>query len=547
MSSTSSTIAPEELSSPGSVLDVVLIRAVAVFGALTALCLLIIPKFFLPAEDAVILFQFSRNLALNGAITYVPFGPHAEGATDFAWMVLLSAGIKLGIDPFWLIAAINFISLILLAVLLLKIAGRKITPLPALFIMGAFALMPQIFAGIAGFSSLPFAVLLVLLTFCFLRQDDVAMPVVGLVLCLFRPDGVVFAVPMLIAALLVYPKAVRRAALDVALFVAPGLLYFAWRWHYFGQMLPLPFLVKSSAQRFAHLFVLTSVGEGILLLLFTLILLWFVLGGRLGGRLSELPNRAVLVCIVLLPNIFYFAMRLDQNIGRRFFIYLPVGAAILIAMNWQSIRPRAGFLLRLGLVAWIFLVAFSWIDAAKNFWASQFDNRKAIAMDLDKLPHGVMIATEAGILPYYSHWTAYDPWGLNTATFATRLFQPSDVAAIHPDLVMVYTTGDIECTPQASWQTPYTERTWRHLTRNIVTGADPAQYELWMLPMGSARNRALHHRNSWQGDQECWFVRRDSPLRSSLEGILSSHGGSPADRYRQLVSSQGSSGASGGQ
>jgi hypothetical protein len=45
-----------------------------------------VPLRFLPAEDAVILFQYSRNLATPGAITYLANGPHVEGATDFAWV-----------------------------------------------------------------------------------------------------------------------------------------------------------------------------------------------------------------------------------------------------------------------------------------------------------------------------------------------------------------------------------------------------------------------------------------------------------------------------
>ena len=59
--------------------DDLLVWAIACFGAVAAIALAAVPKFFLPAEDAVILFQFSRNLARTGANAYVPFGPHAEG------------------------------------------------------------------------------------------------------------------------------------------------------------------------------------------------------------------------------------------------------------------------------------------------------------------------------------------------------------------------------------------------------------------------------------------------------------------------------------
>ncbi len=218
--------------------------AVSIFGALASLALLAVPRFFLPAEDVVILFQFSKNLAYTGAITFVTNGPHAEGATDVAWMVLIALGMKLGINAFLLITLVNAACLVLLSILLIRISGTQITTIPLLFIMGAFALMPQIFAAASGFSTLAFACLLVLMVGNFLHNNDFATPISSFVLCLFRPDGVVFAVPLLVAAFIIYPRRIRRLVLDVCLFVLPGAIYFLWRWRYFGQILPLPFLVK---------------------------------------------------------------------------------------------------------------------------------------------------------------------------------------------------------------------------------------------------------------------------------------------------------------
>jgi hypothetical protein len=337
---------------------------------------------------------------------------------------------------------------------------------------------------------------------------------------------------MLLAALIIYPGRPRRLLADLALFVLPGLIYFLWRWHYFGQLLPLPFLVKSNAPRIAHLFVATSLRQGWLFALFALIILWFVLRGRLG----EARNRAVLLCIVVLPNLFYLAMRLDQNVGHRFFIYLPVGIALLIAMNWQQLRPRAAFLLRLGVVLWFVLLSRILVTEAKYAYVFQYDNRRAIAEEMAKLPHGKLILSEAGIVTYYSHWDVFDPWGLNTVAFAKRLFQPSDVETIKPDLILVYTGGDIDCFRHADWQVPYTDRTWKHMTRNVLAGAETGAYELWLLPADNTRYRAREHMAGWQGDQECWLIRRGTLDQTALEGILSRHGGLPEQQYREHVS-----------
>lgn len=515
-----------------TVVDTVLMWLIAAWGAVATVALILIPRFGMPAEDAVILFQYSRNLALTGAITYIPHGVHAEGATDFLWMVLIAIAIKLGAHPFWFVAVCNVLSLAALAWLLLRIAGERFRIVPALFIAGYFALFPQISAAAGAFSVLPFACLLTLLALVFLRQNDVATPAVSLLVCLFRPDGVVFAIPLLCAALVLYPNRLHRFKLDAALFVLPGIAYFLWRWHYFHLLLPLPFLVKADAERVAHIFVVETVLNARLLLLFTATVLCIVLW----NRLKDPQTLAILFCFLVLPNVFYLAMRLDQNAGRRFFIYLPVGLAILIAMNLRYLAPRSGLLLRVGVLAWIFFVQRVWIRDCEDVWAYQFDNRKSIGEDLSKIPHGTMIVTEAGVLTYYSGWTAYDAWGLNTERFARHFFQPSDIAAINPDFILEYSgLVDDECVVQPGWHTPYAERTWVNLSRNIFAGASPAVYDIRILPLGNVGTHP-DAATLWQHrvKHECWFIRRDSPLHDSIVNILAAHGSITYDQYHQL-------------
>jgi hypothetical protein len=505
-------------------MDRLLVVCIAAFGAVAMAALLIAPHFLIPAEDAVILFQYSRNLALHGAIAYIPHGVHAEGATDFLWMVMIALGIKLGANPLWFVAIINVMSLGGLAFILLRIAGERFRIVPACFIAGSFALFPQISAAAVGFSAFPFACMLAWLALVFLQKDDVATPAVALLLCLFRPDGIVFVVPLLCAALILYPNRFRRLKLDATLFVLPGLAYFLWRWHYFHSLLPLPFLVKSDTARVAHLLVPASFTQARLMLSFAAAVLCIALW----KGLKDARNIAILLCFIVLPNLFYFSMRLDQDIGRRFFIYIPVGTAVLIAMNLQRLVLRSTVLLRVGFIAWLLFVQRVSFAEAATVWPYQFTNRKAIAEDLARLPHGTMIVTEAGILPYYSGWTAYDAWGLNTQSFATQLAQPSDVASINPDVMLVYNVTNTEqCAPQADWHVPYTDRTWDHMTRNLISGAPPASYDLQLLPFGNTAT--LIH-----GKHECWFVRRNSPLHDAVMGVLAAHGSITYERYREL-------------
>jgi hypothetical protein len=211
--------------------------ALAIYGVAVLLTLLAAPHFFLPAEDAVILHQYSRNLAEHGAITYYAGGPHAEGATDFAWMGLIATGIRCGIAPLVFTAVINFSTLLVLGLVMLRLAELRMTPLRLLMIAGAAGLLPQIVAAAGGFAILPDALLLTLLVLSVARQRTTLAAALGLVLCLFRPDGVVFVVALLVCLLLRPDTRNARALRILLVFVLPGLAYFAWRMAYFHALL----------------------------------------------------------------------------------------------------------------------------------------------------------------------------------------------------------------------------------------------------------------------------------------------------------------------
>jgi hypothetical protein len=516
-------------SGPPSLPDRIALGLIAIYGAIVAVALALIPLRFLPAEDAIILFQYSRNLALRHEITFLAGGPHVEGATDFAWMICVAIGMRLGIAPLWVSAGFNIVSLVLLATLLLKLAKLELSWQYLLVTTGMISLMPQIFAAASGFAVLPDAVLLTGLVLCVLRKNAVSASLVALALCLFRPDGVCFALPLL-AGLFVRPgQRANNAARVGAFFLLPGLLYFIWRWHYFGQLLPLPFLVKSDTPRVLGLFVPRSVHQSSPYLVFVAILL---LPAMLLERLRSLW---LLFPLVLLPTCFYWSMRLDQNVGSRFFYYLPLSTAILLAVNWQTLRNRRVLLFRVGGLAWLFLFAAPLYRESRTYRDDQFGPIKNISEALSRLPaKGVVLTSEAGFIPYFSQWTAYDAWGLNTPQFAQHFIERSDVTRLAPDLVVFHPDPDSSCIAQASWSHSQAGRSWKHMTENLVLGADPSRYELWLTSFGSESYR---RRKGWQygeGDRECWLVRKDSPLYFGMTQALLQNHGVPPDQARTL-------------
>lgn len=82
-----------------------------VFGGLFALSY----AYVVPAEDAVILYEYAKNFAQSGLITYGGASHPIEGATDFLWMVVIAFFKVLGINEFGTALFINFLCLAFIA------------------------------------------------------------------------------------------------------------------------------------------------------------------------------------------------------------------------------------------------------------------------------------------------------------------------------------------------------------------------------------------------------------------------------------------------
>ena len=516
---------------------IVLWRLLAGLGALLLVGFLVAPHFCQASEDAIILFQYSANLAHTGVISFIPHGPRAEGATDFVWMVFLAGGRWLGIPSYGLAVASSAVCVVLLALVLVLVARQRVNLWNIFAVTGLLLLAPQAFAAEAGFSVFVFALFLGLMAAAAYLESYGWAVIAGLLLCLVRPDGVVFAIPLLGVYLFRREGIGSRAWKLVAGFILPGIGYFLWRWHYFGHLLPLPFYVKSDTPRIAGVMVLSSI-RGLVppLLAATAI-------AAIALRKGLLARRNVLLWGSLLvpSSLFYMAMRLDQNYANRFFFYPLVVMAVLLAGNYESFRLQAWKVVSASFCVWLVLLGYFWMNWAVIYTLEYAQPRVvAVARELEQLPgRGSMIVTESGAIPFYSQWVAYDPWGLNTAEFATHLIQPADVAGLNPDLVIVHQDmGALPCAVTPGSTVPFRKRSWEHMTQNVIAGTDPSLYTQWLLPEYNDYYRSHPHR--WNGqyrwgryDYQCWFLRNASPQSAAVMDILRRHGGVSAAEYEK--------------
>ena len=228
--------------------------------ALGALFLAHVAWLAVVTEDAYISFRFARNWVDGFGLVWNPGAPPVEGYTNFLWVVL-SAGFQLvGIPPDVGAQAVGTLSG--LAVLGLTYAWARRAGLGP-----GEALVPCLFLALSGplatwaasgletnlFTALVLAGLYGVAA-CWERGSGSAAwgGFAALLLAMLtRPEGVLALALVLAFALAASDR--PRAALWRSL-AAPATaalllytLYFAWRWHLFGQPLPNTFYAKTGA------------------------------------------------------------------------------------------------------------------------------------------------------------------------------------------------------------------------------------------------------------------------------------------------------------
>ena len=200
-------------------------------------------KFGHPHEDAYILFIYSEQLANNGRITCFNGGPLTEGATDFLWMVLISGINRIGINSCLASLLLNLLGVFITTYIVLKICERFKAPnLVKIFFILLSPIYMTSLASFAGFSTSLYCALIALIFVTSVFADGkklLFVPILGLILALFRPDGAIIGVTTTMLTILFIKKLpLKNYILCILICSLIGITYFIWRWSYFGHFLP---------------------------------------------------------------------------------------------------------------------------------------------------------------------------------------------------------------------------------------------------------------------------------------------------------------------
>jgi hypothetical protein len=444
-----------------------------------------------PAEDAYILFHYAENVAAGHGIVFNAGGPHAEGATDFLWLALLSLFAKLGVNVALAAAVLNSIGAAAASFVCVEVVRTSGSRGPCALVLALLSLpvaaIGGALAGYFGFSAMLYSALALLVLHISLEgsaRATVAIPMLALALGLFRPDGVLLGVVFALIGFFEARRAgfTRTYARSALVAVLLGALYFAWRYLYFGLLLPLPLYVKDSTHApFDLEHVLFHPRADVSGLEANVAWLKTVLGplplvgtALMFAIVARVPwSRARKLLALLLPSAVLLAAlcfaRQTQNFGFRF--QAPIALAVFYAAFWclaQLCARRSSCIVRALACAVLVVLVWPMVRLAALRTNASWKNHSymdtfpaSIASSLR--PGRVVALTDAGRLPYWTDARVEDVIGLNTQSAALSPPTIAELEAMSPDIVMFNTANAFNVPGQ-----PAKDRMMIRLTREML-------------------------------------------------------------------------------
>ena len=413
---------------PDSLAWIYLLAALALFAALAAYYR---SKHGTPVvDDAYIAFSYARNLAQGAGLSYVGH-LRVEGYTDFLWVLIVAAAMKLGLRPDLTGQALSGASgAALIACVWFLSQRHSMTPVvlrlaaPLLATLG-----PVAFWATSGLETLTFALLV--LVGATLSCDSSGHPssrrlvLAGFVFfmaALAHPDAVVwFASSLVFVTIVNRHGRLRQAAVFGASFGLPFAIYWLWRWSYFGDFFPNTFYAKSDHSLAAIMrglkyvagvgsvvgpismgLVAAAIPLGLLdrprnRLFFVLALTWLAYVACVGG--DTLPMRRFLVpalplVVLLLEESLGLLLRgLDHNRAVRA-MALVVAACVAGSVGASLVDPGVGVVRGDGVLDASRVEVGKWLAASAA-------------------PNDVIAVEAAGAIPFFANLATIDMLGLN--------------------------------------------------------------------------------------------------------------------------------------
>lgn len=515
--------------------------------AYAAIVFVLFPKW--TVDDAYITFRYAENLARTGDLCWNVGERPVEGYTGIALPVALAGAVRLGLAADLAAKVIGVSAFFAGAIAFLLLLKRLDV---SDVVGGAFVLLylstPALFThALSGLETTLFLAAVVIALWSVAEgldehsagvSRDVRTAVALLGVGLVRPEGVALAACLIPAQLYAGARTrrerVRASFVLLALFALPAAVYFSWRLHYYGQLLPNTYYAKwhrgfvPASLYDLMRFALTS------LLFPALSALALLIAGRASRRgaaarktwdseRSRRFARGVIlpaVAFVVICTVVYLRSALAMNYSGRFFVpMLPIllmCAAVSISRSTRALRHgQSAYAVRAALLVGGSLLA---VQIAANVALLGREAAFAVStktlLENEHIPAGrflrtavpasewLVVVVDAGAIPYYSGLKTVDFGGLNDAFLARRFIDRRASAEI-VDYFYLHRPGAAVFTSRAPDRVDGPERT-------PIT-SDPRFADYVLVASYSAPG--------WNAYYQLVYLRRDLVRAAGAEAI----------------------------
>lgn len=408
-------------------------------------------------DDAYISYRYARNLAMGYGITWNAGFPATEGYTNFLLVLILAPIIKAGLDPLLFTRVLSLFCAMGMAYVLFVFSRRQFgcsTTASSMVAALIFLVPATEVLCLVGMETVIYAFFLLITFFAGAiyierkqSKHSIIFSCILFLTMLLRPEAALLYPIMSITFLIEsarHKSGLKSLMIGFLVLLALGGAYLAWKYYYFGQILPNPFYLKAVGNSFISpdglQSVLSYINEYSLLLL-------LAFPGMFLAIVSKGPERHLNKIIALTGFSFIFAyciffIHIDTLMdiyGR--FLYPLVPLLILLTIPFfakalgfiESISKHKAIVLSVLMV--VYLLAFApadifkfyerltWLSSKHNLQANKFYMVKElhIAKVLARFPHikDTRIAfADSGVIPYFSGAIWLDVVGLNDSYIA---------------------------------------------------------------------------------------------------------------------------------
>lgn len=427
-------------------------------------------------DDSYITFRYAKNLVEHGVWNWDLVNDKVEAYTNFLYAILAIIPEKIGMNTPLFFKFIGIGSILYLSIRMYKLIDDKIVYLMAL----AFLLLNP-FIYIHAYSGLETPLFIVLLfELTVLISDNVnkgfkyekIILVMLLLLPMTRPEGALFSFVGFF--LLIYQqKTIKAKGLFVAI-VTIAVGYFIWRYQYFGHIFPNTFYIKSAYGFDIKKIIRYFVGN----------IQYFSIAFLLLFLVKNNSFRVLLGTVIILNIFLYGKSYLQMNYAERFpfqtFFPLFLASFIIVRnrVNAVTISVLAAFLL-----GFIYSQKGTMLQLATYYpKAIQSHAKLGVALSKYKDENLSLMVGDAGMIPYFSEWHAYDFIGLANAYIGQNGFSLEYMRKVSPDLIIMYSrTADEK---GLSLKTYHQEYIYQYITESkqyTLVGASRWQDNYYML------------------------------------------------------------------